>query len=202
MFSNNTTHRGQTLDDSVREVLMVIAPEMFRDEEYATPRAILEHHRAEVFVASTHTGDCVGKLGMITTADMTLSEAVDRVANRPFDAVIFVGGGGAEIYFDDPFAHSLARMTLESGNILAAICIGPTIIARAGLLGGLPATAFSSEEDEIKAAGARWEHGPVSTATWHGEVDGRLVSSTIITANGPEAAEEFGLEIVRSLGLT
>lgn len=169
----------------MKQVVMVIAPEVFRDEEYAEPKAMLESRGAEVTTASTRPGLCVGKLGMQAIADTSVAEARERA----WDAAVFVGGGGSAVFFDDPDAQALASTTAEAGAILAAICIAPSTLARAGLLAGRRATAFSSQEDDLVAHGAIWTGQPVT-------VDGRL-----ITANGPAAAAEFGEAIADALGL-
>lgn len=168
------------------QVLMVIAPEQFRDEEYAQPKKVLESRGATVVTASRSAGVCHGKLGMIAEATMSLAD----VAAADYDAVVFVGGGGAEVYFDDPVAHALAREAYRLGRIVAAICIAPSVLARARLLHGVRATAFPTQKQDLRDHGAIWTDGPV-------EVDGR-----IITANGPDAAHEFGLAISEALGLT
>lgn len=169
----------------MKDVVMVIAPRVFRDEEYAEPKAVLETHGASVVTASAQPGRCIGKLGM--TADATISVA--EAADRAWDAVIFVGGGGAEIYFDDVSAHGLAREAARSETVLAAICIAPSVLAHAGLLRGVTATAFPSQREDLVANGALWSDGPVA-------VDGN-----IITANGPEAARAFGEAILEALGI-
>jgi putative intracellular protease/amidase len=53
----------------------------------------------------------------------------------------------------------------------------------------VPATAFPSQEADLRAHGARWTGASVTTA-------GRIV-----TANGPEAAEEFGAALSDVLGI-
>lgn len=166
-------------------VVMVIAQEVFRDEEYALPKQVLENRGAEVVTASVEPGQCIGKLGLRAEASMSVSDA----SELDFDAAIFVGGAGAQIFFDDANAHHLARLTLQRGRVLAAICIAPSILARAGLLEGVTATAFPSQENDLKAHGALWSEEPVV-------VDGR-----IITANGPQSAEQFGEAVADALGL-
>jgi protease I len=166
-------------------VLMVIAPAVFRDEEYEHPKEVLEARGATVVTVSRSAGTCTGKLG--ATAEATLALADATAAD--YDAVIFVGGGGAETYFDDPVAHNLARTADALGRVVAAICIAPSILARAGLLRGVKVTAFGSQEDDLRRHGARWTGAPV-------QVDGR-----IITANGPAAARDFGVAIADALGL-
>ncbi len=169
----------------MKSVLMVIAPDQFRDEEYAKPKEILEGRGAHVVTASVAPGPCRGKLGMMARADIALVEA----EASDYEAILFVGGAGAHIYFDDLDAHRLARTMHENGKVIAAICIAPSILAHAGLLEGVRATAFSSEEDDIRAHGAIWTGAPV-------ELDG-----AIITGNGPAAARDFGMAIADVLGL-
>ena len=167
------------------DVVMVIAPRVFRDEEYAKPRQVLEDRGARVVTASVAPGECIGKLGMKAVAEISVSEAL----SRPWDAAVFVGGGGAEVFFDDPSARELARRTLAADKVVGAICIAPSVLARAGLLEGVEATAFPSQKGDLIAHGARWSDGPVVT-------DGRIV-----TANGPEAAVAFGEALASALGL-
>ncbi len=167
------------------DVLMVIAPEVFRDEEYTHPREVLERRGATVITASTRPGLCTGKLGMTVTADAALGD----VDSDALDAVVFVGGGGAQVFFDDPKAHQLARTLAATGRVVAAICIAPSTLAHAGLLAGRRVTSFSSQEFDLDAHGAIYTGEPV-------EVD-----ANFITANGPEAAYAFGEAIADMLNL-
>jgi protease I len=166
-------------------VLMVIAPEVFRDEEYAEPKGVLESRGAVVTTASLRAGECRGKLGMTAHATTSIADA----AGESWDAVVFVGGGGAQVLFDDADAHELARQAASAGSVLGAICIAPSVLAHAGLLSGVRATAFPSQKDDLIAHGALWDEGPVVT-------DGRIV-----TANGPEAADKFGRALADALEL-
>ena len=165
--------------------LMVIAPSVFRDEEYAEPKAVLESRGVTVVTASTMPGEAVGKLGMRATAELSVADA----AEKPWDAVVFVGGAGASVFFDDQEAHALAKHQLDRGDVLAAICVAPSTLARAGLLKGVRATAFPDREDDLRAHGAQWTGERVT-------VDGR-----IITGNGPEAATSFGEAVADALGV-
>jgi len=70
---------------------------------------------------------------------------------------------------------------------VAAICISPVTLARAGILKNRRATVFPTEAEELKKEGAIYTGAPV-------EEDGR-----IITASGPEAAGEFGERIASVL---
>jgi len=164
---------------------MVIAQNQFRDEEYAHPKEVLERRGAVVTTASAAPGTCTGKLGLTVMADLALAD-VDAAG---FDAIVFIGGGGSAAFFDDPIAHELSRAFLTTGRPVAAICIAPSTLARAGVLADRRATAFPSQEDDLRAHGAHWTGAAV-------EVDG-----TVITANGPAAAAAFGEALADALGL-
>lgn len=164
-------------------VLMVVAPENFRDEEFLEPKGVFENNGVKVEVASKGVSVARGVLGAKAAVDKDISQI--NVAR--YDAVVFVGGAGAETYFADAVALGIAKAAYDSGKIVAAICIAPSILANAGLLEGKTVTAFSSEKGNLEAKGANYTGEAVS-------VDGRIV-----TANGPGAAKRFGEAIVKLL---
>lgn len=170
------------MPDMNKTALFVIAPEQFRDEEYAHPKEVLEAAGISTVTASDEAGICKGRFGLEAPATLSLHEA----KMRDWDIVIFVGGGGANVFFDDEDAYELATKTVSDGKILGAICIAPIILARANLLGGLIVTSFPSEQGELVAAGTKWTGNPVEIAPIAG------TGAYIITASGPEAAYAFG----------
>ncbi|MGD9154484.1 MAG: DJ-1/PfpI family protein [Bacillota bacterium] len=166
-----------------KTVALVIAEKIFRDEEYQVPKALLEQAGVNVLTVSTTVGKAVGKLGLSVKPDLLLA----KLSVSQADALLFIGGGGASQYFDDPTAHRLARDYAHSGKVVGAICIAPVILARAGLLAGKKATVFPDGRAALEQNGACYTGNPV-------EVDG-----LIITGNGPEAAAEFGRKAVELL---
>ncbi|MEM7822062.1 MAG: DJ-1/PfpI family protein [Candidatus Aenigmatarchaeota archaeon] len=168
-----------------KKVLMIVAPNNFRDEELLKPKEILEKAKAEVKIASKSVATARGMLGASVSVDLDLSE----VEVKSYDAVIFVGGTGAQVYFDDPTALKIAKEAYEQRKIVGAICIAPSILANAGILEGKRATAWPSEVSNLEARGAKYT-GELVT------VDGN-----IITAKGPEAASQFGRAIAEALKL-
>jgi protease I len=163
------------------EVLMVVPQTMFRDEEYAEPRRAFDERGARVTLASKAAGTCAGRFGLAVDADIAIEDA----DGAGYAAVVFVGGRGAADLFDDPDAHRLAREAADAGAVVGAICIAPTILARAGLLDGTRATAYRDQKDELVAHGADWT-GELVT-----------VDAPFVTGNGPEAATEFGAAVAR-----
>ena len=167
-----------------KNVLMVIAADNFRDEEYAEPRKVLEAAGVRVTVACSTLDVAKGKLGLQVKPDVLLN----NVKEEDFDGIVFVGGGGSKEYFDNPVAHKLAQSFCSNDKLTSAICIAPAILANAGLLKEKKATSFPSSKETLQAKGAAFTGSGV-------ERDGMLV-----TGSGPEAATQFGEKLVEVLG--
>jgi len=165
------------------EILMIIAPKNFRDEELFLPMKIFKTQLANVTVASSTLEEVGGMLGKTVKPDIHY----EKVNVQDFNAVVFVGGVGARGYFDDDLAHKIARQALEKEKVLAAICLAPGILARAGILNGKKATVWKAEAPSLKKMGVNYTGKRI-------EIDG-----DIITADGPKAAGEFAEEIVRAI---
>lgn len=164
---------------------MVIAKNGFRDEELFHAKEELEKAGVKVIVASSSKGECTGKLGGKAVAEIALAD----VKPEDFEAIVFVGGGGAAQYFNDRAALGLAKRFKEAGKVVAAICIAPNILANAGVLKGIRATCFPDTEvkENFKEKGVKYSQEDV------------VVDGKIITANGPGAAREFGRKIAEAL---
>lgn len=175
---------GSVADASTgKKVLMIIASHNFRDEEFLKPKGIFEKQGFRVTIASTTLNMATGMLGAKVKPDILLKD----VNVAMYDVIVFVGGSGATEYIFDPTAQKIAGDAYKQGKLVAAICLGPRVLAEAGLLKGKRATVFGSEVEAIKSKGAIYTGKDV-------EIDGR-----IITASGPKAAEEFGKAIVSLL---
>jgi protease I len=164
-------------------VLMVIAPEGFRDEELFEPRWLMERAGHTITIASTRTGQCTGTGG----ASVMSAAAIDLIDTRRLDAVVFVGGAGARALFDDRDAQRIAKEMALAHKIVGAICVAPVILARAGVLRGKRATVFPTEVRQLLEAHAQLRSlGVVS--------DGNVV-----TSSGPDHAHAFGERLVKML---
>jgi protease I len=107
-----------------------------------------------------------------------------------YDAVVVVGGMGSPAHlWKDADLHGLIRQMKEADKVVSAICLSGAALAEAGVLEGKRATVWPMPEslDALARGGAQYEEKPVVK-------DGKL-----ITANGPEAADEFGQAIAGEL---
>lgn len=79
------------------KVLLVVAPKDFRDEEFFTPRRVLEEKGAQVTVASSVKETAKGMLGGTVRPGAAFSE----VRGADYDAVVIAGGAGSKLYLWD-----------------------------------------------------------------------------------------------------
>jgi protease I len=161
------------------KILMIIAPERFRDEELFVTKDELEKAGHATVIASSKKGICPGSRGGFATATIALAE----VRTQDYDAVVFVGGGGAKLYFANEEALRIAKEMYQKKTVVAAICLAPVILANAGLLAGKNATVAGTEAKTLEGKGARYT-GP-----------GVMVDGNIVTANAPKSSTLFGQKI-------
>lgn len=170
------------MDLSSKRVIMIIAPENFRDEEYFHTREAIEKKGATVEVASLKSKAISG----IDHTEVKVDKLVNEV-DEEYDAIVFIGGGGAKVYFDNEDVLSLVNSYYEKGKVVAAICIAPLILGYAGILNDKKATCWDGSHAELSGFGAEFTGEAVT-------VDGKLV-----TGNGPKAAYEFGEAVADAL---
>lgn len=169
-----------------KKVLMIIAPDQYRDEELTTPRKILQNEGWQVDTVSTQAGIAKGMLG----ATEEITKTVTDVSSEDYDAVVVVGGGGSPQYlWENSTIHSIVADLNNAQKTVAAICLSGAVLAKANILSSKKATVWNDETaiEALKASGAEYTGEPVT-------IDGN-----IITANGPDAAQPFGEAIVASV---
>ena len=169
-----------------KKVLMVIAPNNFRDEEYFEPKRVLEGAGFDVDTVSKDVDVAVSRFDRKVMINLDVGDV--KVEN--YGAIVFVGGGGALVYEKDGQIHNLINSFYSKGKLVCAICIAPRILGASGVLMGKKVTMWNGDKKQreiIENYGAEFSDVGV-------EEDGN-----IITANGPISAEEFGKRIVGRL---
>ena len=170
-----------------RAVLIVVAPERFRDEELLEPKRALLAGGHRVIVASTRPGRASGMLG----AEVVTDSAVSAIAADAVEALVIAGGAGSPAHlWDSEPLRALVRKVHAAGRPVAAICLSPPVLARAGVLSGCRATTWPAARAvlELRRGGATYVKEPV------------VQDGSIVTADGPEAAPAFGAALVNLLG--
>ncbi|MBU0929860.1 MAG: DJ-1/PfpI family protein [Nanoarchaeota archaeon] len=165
-----------------KRLLFVIAPKNFKDEEYYITKEILESMGIKIITASS-SKEAVSVAGRKQITDITLDQI-----NTNYDGIVFIGGPGSVVYFDDQKVLEIANEFFNKNKLVAAICIAPSILANSGILQGKRATAFPSEESNLIDRGAIYTANLVT------------IDDNIITGKNPGAAREFSTQIIRFLG--
>ncbi len=171
-----------------KKISIIIAFRDFRDEEYFIPKGILEGAGAKVTTVSTKPGTAIGANG----GDVEVNLLLENLNPVDFDAVVFIGGSGCLKNLDNEKSYRIIKETVSQNKVLASICISPIILAKAGVLEGKKATVWNSAMDKsgikiLENSGAIFQSDSVVT-------DGKIV-----TANGPNAAKEFGQAIIETM---
>lgn len=152
--------------------------------EAVTVIDLLRRADISVTTAGLDGGVVTASRGVKLVPDTDLDEAL----GHDYDMVVLPGGaGGADRLGDDDRVRELLLKMADSERFTAAICAGPKVLARAGLLEGRRATSFPSAEDFVVEHGAEYSNDPVVQ-------DGK-----VITSRGPGTAMDFALSLIEQL---
>ena len=171
-----------------KNVLIVISPLDFQDEELSKTIKELEKKDISYTIISTREGLAVGMGGGKVLIDKTISDMFHTAEQN--SALIIIGGSGAPAtLWNNKKLHTLTTEYYEKQKVVAAICLAPAVLARAGILQGKKATIYNDDPAiaELGKGGAIYVSSPV------------VVDGTIITANGPSAAPAFGEKVAKAI---
>jgi len=172
--------------DVSKKILMVIAPDNFRDEELFEPKKIFEDNGVTVTIASTGTTTAKGMLGATVKPDMALAD----VNMSEYDGIVIVGGAGSKDYlWENAQLRRLVNDAYAQNRVISAICVSPVVLARAGVLEGKKSTVFPDSEcvNELKEHGAVYVNRDV------------VVSDNIITGRDPRSAKSFAKAVLDAI---
>ncbi len=164
-----------------KKILVVLPPRDFDEQEFFTLKRICESRGHRVFVGSIASGAVESSNGVSILVDVRLRD----VKTYEYDAVVFLGGEGTRIYFDDPQARKLASDVKY--KTLGATGNAAVLLSEAGILSKKKVTAPYEYAEWVVRGGATYTGRPL-------EVDDRL-----ITAQGPTLAEPFTNALLKAL---
>lgn len=139
-----------------------------------------------VHICSTGNQFVTGAHGIVIKSDLRI-DYIDLFTDT-YDLVYIPGGmPGAESLRDNEKVIELINKYYKDDTKIAAICAGPIVLERAGLLEGEVGTSYPGFENEL------------SFKEYKEELV--VVSDNIITSRGPGTSMELGFVILEELGL-
>ena len=164
------------------KIAVLFAPG-FEESEGLTIVDILRRANLEALSVGVGGNEITGAHGITLRTDTT----VDAVAEAELDMVVAPGGyGGVEAMMKSEAVISLFRTMGAAGKWTCAICAGPRVLDKAGLLEGVEYSCYPGQEQHVP--GGRHRDALVVR-------DGK-----VITAPGPAAVYAFSYALVDALG--
>ena len=162
----------------------VMMADGFEEIEALSVVDVLRRGGVETIIVSTKNDKIVVSAGNIPViADLT----IDKVEINSEDMIVLPGGGkGVENLYASEFLKELLKEHRAQSGYLAAICAGPTIPGRMGLLKDIKATCYPGCEGDLTGA-------IISQ-------DDVVIDQKIITSKGPGTSLAFSyklLEIIK-----
>ena len=170
----------------MKKVLFVISEIGFQEHEYSETKKQLEDAGIIVVTTSDEPEEAIGHAGAKQKIDVPL----DKIHPREYDGIFLIGGPGAIDHLNILEVHKVLTEFFALDKPYGAICISPRILAQADLLQGKRATCWNKDDK----AQAVFEAHSTTFVDEHLVIDGKIV-----TANGPDAATDFGKAIVAIL---
>lgn len=164
--------------------ILILSADKFEDTELLVPFYRLKEAGHEVTVASIRKGKIVGKHGY----EVKATEAVSDIDPASFDALVLPGGKAPAVLRENPDVVDTAKHFMKEGKPVAAICHGPQVLIRAGVLGGRRATSYESVRKEMETAEVRYEDREV------------VVDKNLVTSRKPQDLPAFMREFMKIIG--
>ena len=173
---NSLIHR----EEKIMKRTAILFADGYEEVEALTVVDLLRRAKIGCDIVAVDDGvEVTGSHGIRVGADKTLSQLV----MEEYDGLILPGGlRGVNNLAADERVIDMLRRFAEAGKLTAAICAGPTVLAKAGLLQGRKACCYPGMEDQLTGAVAC--------------TDAVVADGSIITSRGLGTAIPFALALV------
>ena len=155
----------------------------FEEMEAVAPLDLLRRAGISVLTVGVSGKTVYGSHNIGIEADITL----EQMDLTQLDMIVLPGGlGGVASVSASQEALDALRFAWDNGKFVAAICAGPTVLAKLGITAGLNATCYPSCESQMENTNMLPGKAAVR--------DGRLITGT-----SAGCAIAFGLELIAAL---
>ncbi len=170
----------------IKSIAIIIAHIGYQPIEYGVPKKIFQEAGYKVVTVSDKGGKAQATDGSKTDVDVELS----KLNSDDYEAIVFVGGGGALDHLDNDISYRIIQKAVMADKVVAAICIAPRILAKAGALVTHRATGWDEDgllKDIFDKHAAIYEKAGV------------VKDKRIVTARGPLEAEKFAHAVLSEI---
>lgn len=163
-------------------MIYIILGEGFEEMEAIVPCDLLRRAGVDVRFAGIGGREITGGHGITVCADCVAEETDLTKA----EMLVLPGGlGGVASILKSETVKKAVNRVYENGGYAAAICAGPTVLAKLGITDGKRVACYPGCEAKM---------GSAIICEENAVIDGR-----VITGRAPGAAFDFGLTLVRVL---
>ena len=164
-------------------MVYILLGEGFEEIEAVAPFDILKRGGVDAKFAGVKSMEVMGAHGVAYKAHCLVSE----VDLGDAEMVIVPGGmGGVECIEASGEAMALVKKAYDMGIEVAAICAGPRVLSKLGILKGKKAVCYPGMEDQMDA-GEMTQEAPA------------IRDEKLTTGRGPGAALDFGFAVLQVL---
>ncbi len=165
-----------------KKALFILPEKDFDNYEFVNTRDILIDNDFDIALASTTIGEIIDDKNVVYESKYDIRD----VDIDDYQIIILVGGNGTKLILDNQDIHNLLKDAYNNNKYIAAICYGPVVLARAGILKGHTAVVYPNPKHikELQDSGALIGDSGVS------------VSKNIITAANPRDTIKFAETIL------
>lgn len=129
--------------------VLVLVADRYNHQEYSYVVDALRKQGAHVVVASFSLETVQSYDGGSVKPDVTF----EGIELSGYHAIYIPGGYAPEKLAESELVLNLVREARRRGLVVAAICHGPLVLARAGVIEGVRVTGYSAVIDELRRAG-------------------------------------------------
>ncbi|KIL36992.1 general stress protein [Cohnella kolymensis] len=174
------------MKQNTKKVAFLLA-DGYEDSEMRNPYEALTKNGNDAVIISLQKGaELKGKKGTIT---YTSHLAAEEANAGDYDAVIIPGGKSPAALRENAAMVDFVKEADRQRIPISAICHGPQLLAKAGLLNGKTLTGYPAIEDEIKQAGGHYVDQEV------------VIDGNLITSRRPEDEPAFIKATIDKLGV-
>ena len=155
--------------------IALLIDDQFEDSEFIYPYHRLKEAGHQVDIIAKRIGSYFGKKDTEVKADRSIGD----ILAKEYDALYIPGGYAPAKLCEIQEMVSFAQTMTVTGKTVCAVCHGPQLLAKAGVLHKRTVTGYGSTQVELEEAGAHYTAQSV-------EVDGNL-----ITGRDPKSLPEM-----------